>query len=313
MFGCNSFIKKTTLSWNEKGEMKSEYGYGSGLPVYDEVVVKYHREGESNLKIKLKKPVVLGVADKPEKWGHFQFPNFIKVADDELFATWNMTDDAVSSYGTENGSRYSVSKDGGKTWKHVDSVFNGKTYGVLLNNGDYLKIFTPKARNVSELKLPSPISINDKSYKAEYSFYRVNELPGILQGIYLERFRKGETSWRVEHAAITDSNMVRYSVGDLFPVVWWGDMHTAKDGSVIAGIYPALYENENGKVDPGGVSFYRSIDNGISWKIQGRIPYQGDIALVILPCIFPGQQIWGKHGAGLFPLQGLEYYHRYYN
>jgi hypothetical protein len=259
--------------------MKPEYGYSSGISVYDEAVVKYHREGGHDLKIKFKKPVVLGVADKPEKWGHFQFPSFIEVADGELLATWNMTDDAVSSYGTENSSRYTVSRDGGKTWKGTDSVFKGSTYGVLLNNGDYLKIYTPKARNVSELNLPSPISINDYSYKARYSFYRVNELPEVLQGTYLERLRKGETSWRVEHAAITDSNMVRYSVGDLFPVVWWGDMHIAKDGSVIAGVYPALYENENGKVDPGGVAFYRSTDNGISWKIQGRIPYQGDIAI----------------------------------
>jgi len=267
------------MSWNEKGEMKPAYGYGSGIPVYSESVVKYHREGESDLKVKLDKPVVLGVADKPEGWGHFQFPSFIKVGNGEIFATWNMTDDAVSSYGTENGSRYSVSRNKGKTWNDVDSVFGGRTYGTLLSNGDYLKIYTPKALKVSELDLPSPIGINDQSYKATYRFYRVNELPGALQGTYLERLRKGETSWRVEHAAIFDSNLVRYSAGDLFPVVWWGDMHVAKDSSVIAGIYPALYENEKGKVDPGGVAFYRSTDNGLSWKIQGRIPYQGDISL----------------------------------
>ncbi|HCS21748.1 MAG TPA: hypothetical protein DIW47_14520 [Bacteroidetes bacterium] len=54
-------------------------------------------------------------------------------------------------------------------------------------------------------------------------------------------------------------------------------MHVAADGSIIAGIYPGFYLNEKGKVDPSGVFFYRSTDEGHTWKIQGRIPYDPDL------------------------------------
>lgn len=52
----------------------------------------------------------------------------------------------------------------------------------------------------------------------------------------------------------------------------------AGDGSLIAGIYPGFLIGKDGVADPkSGVFFYRSTDGGRSWRIQGRIPYRGDL------------------------------------
>ena len=98
-----------------------------------------------------------------------------------------------------------------------------------------------------------------------------------MQGVCLSRLPKGQTHWVSERAALDDPLALRYSLHGLFPIVWWGDLRLAADGSVVAGIYPGLRLRDNGSPDPkGGVFFYRSADAGHSWKIQGRIPYQPD-------------------------------------
>jgi hypothetical protein len=71
---------------------------------------------------------------------------------------------------------------------------------------------------------------------------------------------------------------VRYASGNLFPIVWWGDMKLLTDNSIVTGIYPAFYENESGGVSASGVSFYRSTDYGQSWKILSKIPYIPDLS-----------------------------------
>ena len=114
--------------------------------------------------------------------------------------------------------------------------------------------------------------------KGGIGLYKLSELPEILQGVYLNRLAKGGTSWVTEHNVLDDPQAVRYTISGLFPLVWWGDMHIASDGSIIAGIYPGFYLNPQGGVDPSGILFYRSTDEGRTWKIQGRIPYEPDLA-----------------------------------
>jgi hypothetical protein len=125
---------------------------------------------------------------------------------------------------------------------------------------------------VEDLQLPKPVV-----HQRGFTYYEPSKLPENLQGVYINRLHKGETKWTTEHAVLDDPKALRYAVSGLFPVVWWGDMHIAADGSIIAGIYPDIYLNEKGKVDPSGVSFYRSMDKGRTWKIQGRIPYMPDL------------------------------------
>jgi hypothetical protein len=253
--------------WVEKG-----YNIDSvvqpGIPAFDAGIFTYKRDGESILTIRLTDPAIAGVAAKPEKWGFFQFPSIYRSNDNRLVAMWNMAADAVESYG-QGGHDFSVSKDGGKSWISSEGQLPPGE-GLLLPGGGRIKIYTPKALKLGELNLPKPIGLNK-------NYYKISELPYVLQGVYLNRLAKKATSWTLEHGILEDSLAVRYSQAGYFPLVWWGDMHVAADGSIIAGIYPGFYLNENGGVDPSGVLFYRSADEGHTWKLQGRIPYLPDL------------------------------------
>src|SRR5690606_21200801 len=46
-----------------------------------------------------------------------------------------------------------------------------------------------------------------------------------------------------------------------------------------AGTYPGFHKEPDGKVKASGVFFYRSVNNGQTWEIQGRIPYHPDVTL----------------------------------
>lgn len=249
-----------------------------GIPAYQSSSINYKRNGSTILSVKLAEPVVIDVAKKPEKWGFFQFPSIGRKQDGTILARWHMAADAVESYGkNQNGS--AISADGGKTWNIKDDPET--IGGLLLPNGDRIAIVTPKPLQPGEIALPETVGSGLDNYsKKPYVFYRLHDLPEIGQGVHLSRLKKGETEWKLEKAALYDPQAIRYTYKGLFPVVWWGDMHIAADGSIIAGIYPGFYLSEGGKPDPkSGVFFYRSTDNGHSWKIQGRIPYRADLKL----------------------------------
>lgn len=272
LLSCNTY-HDTELTWHET-DPNSKFVVKHGIPVYGKATVDYKRNDGTVLKIKLEEPVVVSVAEKTEKWGYYQFPNIARRSDNLLVATWSMAEDAITSYG-KGGNGFKVSSDGGKTW---NTAGPGAIYGgLVLPNGDRIAIYTPPALKVTEIQLPKPVGFNEEAYGRRFGYYRLDELPENLQGVYINRITRGETKWTKEHAALVDSHAIRYTDSGMFPVVWWGDMKTVSDNSIVAGIYPAFYENENGRVDPSGVSFYRSTDNGHNWKVQGRIPYQPDL------------------------------------
>ena len=233
--------------------------------------------GKPALKVRMTEPVVVAVASRPEKWGFFQFPSLARWEDGTLAAGWSLAADSIVSYGTgQSGS--ALSRDGGKTWTH--SAGDKGVTGLLLPNGDRIQVLTPKAIETSALSLPKPAGQTGDTYsKARQTLYRLSELPPEVQGVCLSRIAKGQTQTVSERATLDDPQALRYSLNDLFPIVWWGDLHVARDGSVVAGIYPGYRLRDDGSVDPkGGVFFYRSADAGRSWRIQGRIPYQPDLA-----------------------------------
>lgn len=246
-----------------------------GFNAKDASKVIYQQAGMPALKINLKQPVVIGVAAKPEKWGFFQFPNFGFNPDGSIQAKWNMTRDAIEAYG-ENTFGSARSTDKGKTWTLQDSP-NDMAIAVL-PNGDRLDVITPKPIKVADLDLPKPIGSGADNYrKSSTNYYRLSELPESRSGVYLKRLKKGETQWVTEKAVLNDADAARYSLSGLFPIVWWGDMKVARDGSLITGIYPGILIRKDGTTDPkSGVFFYRSTDNGKSWNVQGRIPYAID-------------------------------------
>ncbi|MCE5345233.1 MAG: glycoside hydrolase [Bacteroidales bacterium] len=261
--------------WEETG-YDADSDIIQSIPAYNRANIDYKQNGKSILTVRLEAPAIVKVAARPEKWGFFQFPNIHRTKDDLLVATWSMAADAVESYG--NGATgVSVSKDGGKTWNQPsgESTAGG---GLELPNGDCLQVYTPKAKKVTELDLPDSVGSNKENYGRTFVYYKMNDLPEELQGVYLNRMVKGSKTWNREHAVLNDPKAVRYTDSGYFPVVWWGDMHVATDKTVVAGIYPGFYLNDKNQVDPSGVLFYRSTDNGHTWDIQGRIPYQYDLA-----------------------------------
>ncbi len=278
LIGCGALKNEniSKIEWDEKGHNPfSEIT--SGIPVYNKTEVIYKQNGKSILKIEFGEPIVVGIAEKPEKWGFFQFPNIHFDVDNNIVASWSMSADDISSYG-KGGSSYSISKDGGKTWTMLTEPPRIKN-GLLLPNGDKIKIHTPQALKVDALQLPKPVGESYEIHpeKGHYTYlYKVTELPKQLQGIYLSRLKKGEKKWKVEQAVMNDPLAVRYSRQGMFPVVWWGDMRVATDNFIYAGIYPGFSLEKEGKVRASGVFFYRSKDSGYNWEIISRIPYNPD-------------------------------------
>jgi hypothetical protein len=275
LLGCNTSSKKlSSFHWNEQGFNNSNR-LNVGIPAYAGVVVNYMSNGKNTLKVKLNEPIIISVASKPEKWGFFQFPSIYRSVDSTLVAKWNMASDAITSYG-HRGDGYAVSKDGGKSWSQLQGTapIGG---GLVLSNKDEIKIYTPPALGIDTLHLPKPIANVPTGRK--FTFYRLSELPPSLQGVYIQRLHKGEKQWSIEHDSLYDPDVARYSESGLFPVVWWGDMQIAEDGSAIAGTYPGFKIANNNKVSPSGVFFYRSTDEGHTWNVQGRIRYEPDVRL----------------------------------
>lgn len=250
--------------------------FKQGINAAGECKFDYKQNGISVIKLHFKPAVVVGIASKPEKWGFFQFPTIAFKPNGDIQTKWNMTRDAIEAYG-ENTYGAAISKDRGKTWVHQDSTH--VTGAIALPNGDQLEIVNPKPIKVTDLKLPKPVGFGEENYrKSNFTFYRLNELPASRQGVFFKRLKKGETEWKLEQATLSDPDAARYALSGLFPVVWWGDMHVAKDNSLIAGVYPGFLIDTNGKANPkSGAFFYRSTDNGKSWLIQGRIMHTDDL------------------------------------
>lgn len=276
---CSS-TQDPSEQWEEQGNNVQELNLVPGIAAHHEKTIEYKRKGEHALTVTLEDPVVISVADKPEKWGFFQFPEIYKTVDGEIFVRWSIAADAIASYG-KGGHSYAVTEDGGKTWStpRSDSL---KSAGLELTNGDRIQVYTPPALRKEEVKVSDSIGFSfvTTSSKANgYTFYRMRDLPDALQGVYIDRLSNGETRWKIDHATLNDPQAVRYSRVGLFPVVWWGDLQRAEDGSVIAGMYPAHVQEPSGEIRPSGITFYRSADEGRTWEVLSRVPYQPDLTV----------------------------------
>lgn len=241
--------------------------------------VNYICQDGSEVWIDLTEPVMVAMAEQKEKWGYFQFPSIGRADDGTLFVTWQMNADSHKAYATKSGREMKpmMSKDGGLTWKPQDKRYTvyREGYNVRLNNGDILQVVTPKSKDIKDYTLfPKPIGTLGKR-----TFYAMDSLPEELQGVFFNYKRKGKKTERI-HATLHDPGYLRYEADSLMPVVWWGNIRELADHSLLAGVYPAYYQDSIGDVMPSGISFYRSKDTGRSWDIVGRIPYPSDSIVV---------------------------------
>lgn len=249
-----------------------------GIAIYNAATVNYRRQGKNVLKLQFSEPIVVAVASKPEKWGYFQFPSIDRPDNKSIHIRWRLNEDAMEAYGShKNGEAKSV--DGGKHFQIIPGTDNPFT-DLILSNGERLSIHTPKPIPASSVQLPKPIGGSMDTYsKSTTQYYRMEEMPEIAQKIYFDRRSTG-SEWKTEPATLKDSQAARYQLRGNLPIIWWGDLHLAKDKSIVAGVYPGFYVKPDGSADPfHHVFFYRSVDNGRNWNIQGRIFYTADLSV----------------------------------
>lgn len=222
-------------------------------------------------RIHLSEPVVVAQAEHEEKWGYFQFPSIGRAEDGTLIVSWQMKDDSPKTYGVKSVRHNTpmMSKDGGKTWQPQDKEYERfvKGYNVVMSDGSKLQVNTPKAKDIRSYKsFPKPVV---KEENGEY--FLEDSLPTDLQGVYFN-YNKPGYNVRTIHSRLNDPGLVRAATDNLLPVVWWGNIKQLNDLSLVAGVYPCDYVLESGELLKGGVSFYRSTDEGKSWSVIGKIP-----------------------------------------
>jgi len=249
-----------------------------GTPVYKATTVQYARQGKSVLDIQFKEPVVIGVANKPEKWGYFQFPNIDRLKDNTIRVRWNLNDDAMEAYGNHKFG-VAISNDGGASFH--PSLSDDPLTTLILPNGDRLSIHTPRPIPAGELQLPPAVGGSMDTYsKSTTQYYRLQDLPEKAKVLYFDRLPNQDTAWKTEQASLSDPQAARHVLRGNLPIIWWGDMHLVSDRSIVAGVYPGFLIGADGKADPfHHIFFYRSADNGHQWNIQGRILYTPDLSI----------------------------------
>ena len=216
-------------------------------------------------------PVAAGPAEE-RRWGRYQFPALDRLLDGRIAVSFHINEDSARAYGRrpEQPDR-GVSADGGRSWKLVPS--SDRPEGLLLPNGDRLLAgrpdVTPPAIPVADLRLPEAVGTIIGTYgRLPYTFYSHDALPEPLRGVPLARLAAGSREWVTERAQLLDPGFQRYSIQEVFPVVWWGDLNLAPDGSILAVVYPRSIA--------GDVVCHRSTDFGRTWRLQGRIAYEPD-------------------------------------
>ena len=222
------------------------------------------------MKIEISDPILVAESPAVEtRWGRYQFPTLDRMGDG-IALTFHIADDSAIAYGVaaEQPNR-GISSDHGRTWSLVRAT--EPTDGLLLPNGDRIRIVTaevtPRSIPVGGLQLPVPVGTLIGTYgQLPYTYYRHNELPAGLQGVPLARRSLDSNQWEVERARLDDPAFQRYTVQEVFPVVWWGDVHLAADRSLLATVYPCSMQGE--------VTCYRSTDAAHSWQPWGRILYR---------------------------------------
>ena len=237
--------------------------------------IRIVRNGETKAIVLLGKPIMVAQAENVEGWGHYQFPKIFRVENGNLIVKWQMKDDSHTTYGEDKYGRM-TSSDEGATWGGQINFdyFEKDQYRVELKNGDILQVKEPASKDINEYSsFPSPVNAEPIGNQ-KYSFYRESELPEELRGVYFEYWDKSKDQTTAIHGLLNDSGYLRYSIENLMPIVWRGDIKELEDGKIVAVVYPCFYQNTDGKVLRCAVSTYNSTDAGKNWNFIGKIPYQ---------------------------------------
>lgn len=265
--GCSASYKTTTYHEQKEGRTLRIH---EGILSQSSQRIKYKRNNRTCGIIELSEPIMLAMAEQDEEWGFFQFPK-IGISDDgTLITSWQMKTDSPKSLGKPS-SRACVpmmSKDGGHIWEPQDHAYSRyiNEYNLRFEDTGILQITNPPTKTIdSYSRFPRSVA-----KKGAISYYLADELPEDLCGAFLNYSFHGKTS--NIHATVNDPGLLHYAIENLMPVVWWGDIKELADKSLIAGVYPCYYLDDNNNVLPTGVSFYQSSDGAHTWDVVGKVP-----------------------------------------
>ncbi len=266
------------IEWDETGAYTNLDELHEGIVCDHERQIAYKKEGNVAVTVALTEPVTIVNSQKPQSWGHFQFPEILNTDDGSLLVRWSTQDDDGTSYGEpETEPNTKISTDGGKTWDYTDKDYNLAPRGETrldLKDGSRLWTSTPEAFDLREFpNMPKPVGTHETS-----TYYKMSELPEPLQGAYLSYWTKTDGE-KLFHAVIDDAEVLRSSSNNMMNVLWVGDFKELKDGSILAAIFPANRLDNSGNVALSGISFYRSTNKGQNWSLSSYIPYPSDQAL----------------------------------
>lgn len=240
-----------------------------------EEIVLLNRDNKTIGRIVLSEPMMIAMAEQPEQWGFFQFPFITRTDDNNLYISWQMAADSYKAIGVKPNRKPlpMVSEDNGNTWKaqEVKSFgLSGNIHGEL-SDGSILQIMIPQPIDIHKYKnFPKMVG-----KVGVYTFYPIDKLPDELQGVYLTLWDKNRKP-KVIHARVNDPGAIRYSIDGVMPIPWSGTIRQLSDGSLVAGVYPSYYMDDNNNIKPCGIAFYRSKDSGYNWDILGKIPFEAD-------------------------------------
>lgn len=265
-------VKNPFITIETEPDLKINEGYLS----QEEETILINNGKKTIAEIHLSEPVLVAQAEQDEAWGYYQFPGIGKTENGILRITWQMKDDSHKTYGEESKRKNTpmISKDGGETWMSQDKNYSVEVrgYNIRMKNGVKLQVRTPTAKDIKTYnKFPEPVG-----KRKNYTYYKEDQMPEELRGVYFVHTDKDNRTSSI-HAQLNDPGLLRYSVDGMAPVVWWGNIKELADGSLIAGVYPTNYLNEEGTVSEDGVSFYHSNDEGYTWDVVSRIIIKDDI------------------------------------
>lgn len=269
---------RRAITYVEKAKGVDSLEIREGLLSHTAQKIKYKRKGKVCAVIELSEPVKVAQAEQEEEWGYFQFPTIAKTDNGTLVVSWQMKADSHTAYGQKSDRKYApmISKDNGKTWKpQTKDIFAiGGNYHVQLDNGDIIEIYTPTSRNLRKYSG----EVKEIGKVGNKTFYLKDSLPKDLQRLYFNYWDKAHKNTPI-YATLNDPGVLRYSIDSLMPIVWWGSIKQLSDKSLVAGVYPGDYYDENTKEIKHGISFYQSVDTGRTWNILGKIPFEKDVII----------------------------------
>lgn len=246
------------------------------------------RDEETIAIVILSEPQIVAQSATDEAWGFFQFPKIFRAENGNLIVYWQMKADSHTAYGEESYG-FRMSRDEGLTWESLDrEYFRREPRRFESPNGDVYQItdFTPRDIN-SFSTFPQPV--NNKPIIG-HNFYYESELPEELRGAYAILWNPIGNTLDTIHVTIEDPASLKYTIDEMMPIVWWGDIRETKENTLVTGVYPAFYLEKDGNVLNSTTSFYESKDNGHTWEKLGVVPNKGDV----VPLLYDGSEGLGE-------------------